>query len=768
MAFACLFSGALAFACAALSVSAGLADAQSSSQGKSAVPLRPDDPRAARAYGVLDTYCARCHQTGRLERSMASGGLADILDIDALARDPVLVKPGFPDASRLYDVLEARHAPLDVFSAADAVQPQPDDILAVRRWIKELPAEVQSCPSRQPIRPADIDHLMRDAQRLERDQAGDVRFISLAHLYNTCATPAEMTAYAAALNKLMNSLSSAPDPVKLTPLDAAGTVMSFRLSDFGWNAARWAKIENAYPPALVHAVAPDVLKTAGTKAVIVNGDWLAAAAGEAPLYYDLLGIPPKLADLAKASGSGIDADIRAGSVRRIAVRDSAVTRGNRLIERHPGDPRGLWLVYDFATSAGTQNIFDHPLGPKSATNAAAPFKPDEIRVLFALPNGFYSFALYDAAGNRIDRVLPGLEKPYAGDEADAVEPTTTAGSRCFACHTEALVKAKDDFRSAGPVDISSAPMPADRRIALPLFGTDSENALLMSGATEHYRAAAKAVGVDLGLRIGGEELVSGLARRYREGADFEIALGETGLERKEFLSDLADAKGPAAPLARRLLHGVLSRTQLEQLFSLLKGIDAPKQTASAGFLRDVKSDIGLSMWLDKPRPVPGDLVAIKAEADNDCYLTVISVDAAGVATVLFPSDFQTDNRLTAGVPVSIPPTDAHFQLRYKAEGSETILGRCSTRAAPPVGIEHDFEHQRFTVLGNWENFIQDTLVTDWEMRTNPEKAERARIARSGAIERRRARGERIDPPPPDVPSERALRDGRAVLILGPR
>jgi hypothetical protein len=276
------------------------------------------------------------------------------------------------------------------------------------------------------------------------------------------------------------------------------------------------------------------------------------------------------------------------------------------------------------------------------------------------------------------------------------------------------------------------------------------------------------VGIDLALRIHGEEPASGLARRYREGADFEVALGETGLERKAFLTELADASGSAAPLARRLLHGVLTRSQLERLFSLLKGIDSPKQTAFAGFLRDVKSEIGLSMWLDKPRPVPGDLVTIKAEADSDCYLTVISVDAGGIATVLFPSDFQTDNLLTAGQSVSIPPPDASFQLRYKAEGSETILGRCSTRAAPPLGIEHDFERQRFTVLGNWENFIQDTLVTDWEMRTSPEKAERARIARTGAIERRRARGDSIEAPRPDVASDHALRDGRAVLVLGLR
>jgi len=733
-----------------------------------AAPQRPEEPRAAKAYTVLETHCARCHQTGKLEQPLASGNLANILAIDDQARDPVLVRPGLPDASRLYDVFETRHAPLDVFTGPEAKpEPTPDDIQAIRRWIKDLPPAVQSCPSRQPVRPTELDNLMREAQRLERDQGKDVRFISLVHLYNSCATPAEMSAYAMALNKLMNSLSWAPEPVKLTPLDSAGTLLSFRLGDFGWDEARWKPIEKAYPPALIHTVAPDVVKTAGTSAVVVNGDWLAAAAGDTPLYYALLGLPAKLADLAKMNGTDIAANIKAGSVRRLAVRESPVTRGNRLIERHPGKTAGLWLAYDFATSSGEQNIFEHPQGPKSATTAKQPFRPDQIRALFALPNGFYAFALFDADGNRIDDALPGIEKPYKGIGANSVEPATKAGTNCFACHTQGLVQAKDDFRAAGPIDIAAGPMTPDRRAALPLFGTDSENALLMLGGWDRYRAAAKIAGVDLDASVHGAEIVTGLAHRYRKGADFEVALGETGLERQEFLKELTEAKGAAAPLARRLLHGVLSREEVERLFSLLKGKDTPGETvASGGFLREAKSSIGLTMWIDKPRPQPGDVVTIMAEADSACYLTIISVDETGVGTVLFPSDFQRDNLVTAGEAVSVPPPDAPFQLRYKAEGSETILGRCSTRSAPPVGIEHDFERQRFTVLGNWENFLQDTLVTEWEMRTNPEKAERARIARTGALRRQQDRGETIPVPRPDVAGSTSLRDGHAVLVLG--
>ncbi len=165
--------------------SEGVSAADKPAAAKAAIPPRPDDPRAAKAYDVLETYCARCHQTGKLERPLASGSLANILDIDDLARDPVLVKPGTPDASRLYDVLETRHAPLDVFPGPNAAsEPGPDDIEAVRRWIKDLPPSAQSCATRQPVRPVDIDQMMHDAQRLERDVGKGVRLISLVHLYN--------------------------------------------------------------------------------------------------------------------------------------------------------------------------------------------------------------------------------------------------------------------------------------------------------------------------------------------------------------------------------------------------------------------------------------------------------------------------------------------------------------------------------------------------------------------------------------------------------
>lgn len=735
------------------------------------IPQRPDEARAAKAYSVFDAHCARCHQTGKTDQPLASGGIANILAIDELARDPLAVRPGLPDASPVYDMLVTRHAPLDIYTdAADGSEPRPDDIEAVRDWIRDLPPKVQACSDRAPATTDERDSLIREAQRIERDGAKDLRFVSLAHLYNACVPLPEIDAYRQALVKLFNALSWAPEPGRLTTLDPAGTLFAVKLSDFGWVSGHWDLIQRDYPLLPEIMVPADIRAAAGAGIPIITGDWFAAAASEPPLYYALLGLPTKLSDLAKMNGVDIEQGIKTAAARRVAVRSSFITRGNRLAERHAGGRGPMWLMYDFATSSAEQDLFEHPLGPKASPSIKSPFKPDEIRTVFALPNGFFGYAVFDAAGNRVDRVLPGIEKAYAGTESNALEPVTKPGSNCFACHMTGLRVGKDDFRPHVAAVAATATSTLPKEIsdaALAMYSNDSETGLLVSGDNDRYRAALVAAKVDPELTVKGEEIVTALARHYRGGSDVKAAVAQAGVDRDQFMKTLSETQGAAAALARRLQQGVLPRSDLDRLFALLKGIDkqqAPRGTG--GFLRETKSEIGLSVWIDKLVPAAGDLVTVKAQADTDCFLTMISIDAEGKATVLFPNDFEKDNLVQAGTTVSVPATDAPYQLRFKADGTETLLGRCSTAPQPPTGIEHDFERQRFTLLGNWENFIQDTLVTEAELRRSPEKAERARLAKAQAQRRRQDRGDRPAAARPDTSPGMALRDGRAVVIIG--
>lgn len=701
---------------------------------------------------MAESFCARCHQSGKLDKAIPAGGFANVLDLHDVAEQSSLVVPGVADASRFYDVLLTRHAPLDLSRTGG--EPTPDDLQAVREWINDLPPRTNRCAGRDPIRSADVETWIDEALRVEREQAQDVRFISLVPLYNACAGSDVIAAARQAVTKLLNSLSWSTQPRKLNAVDPNGTLLSFKLSDFGWVGAHWEAIDRAYPKALATPLPERTRSLAGAANVVVRGDWLADAVSDPKLYYKLLGIPQKLGELAKMNGLDIEHDVRIARARRAVIRNSTVTRGNRLAERHPGARGAFWMAYDFATSTGDQDLFEHPLGPKASSSVKTPFKPDSIRTMFALPNGLLAFALFDASGNRIDQVLPGVDKPlYPG-----VSETNIAGRGCFACHQDGIKPLRDEFRPQAMTD--TGPGKDTREQALQLAATDAELLLLREGDNERYHNALTQAGVDPALTFAGQEIISGLARRYRAGTDYAGAASELGLDAATFETALAGANGATAILARRLHYHALPRDQIDQLFGYLKGVELAPGMAPA--VPPPGNRIGLDMWLDKPRPQAGDLLAVNVQSDADCYLTVINVDAAGKAAVLFPNDFEPNNLINAGKVVRVPGADAPYQLRRKEDGRELLIAQCSTSPAPPTGIEHEFDRQRFTMLGNWENFVQDGLITDADLRRSPEKAERARVARAQAIRRQRgnAPAEQRDTSP-----DKPLVDGRAVVVL---
>ena len=190
------------------------------------VPPRPDDPRAGKVYTIFESYCARCHQSGKLEKSLAAGGFANILALNEIAHDRTLVVPGVPDASPVFDVMQSRHGALDVVgSGLDELAPE--DVTAVRDWIRELPESSQACSGREPIKSNALEGWIDEALRIEREGAKDLRFISLVNLYNACASSEELAASRQAIAKLLNGLSWAAAPHRLQSVDPYGTLLAF-------------------------------------------------------------------------------------------------------------------------------------------------------------------------------------------------------------------------------------------------------------------------------------------------------------------------------------------------------------------------------------------------------------------------------------------------------------------------------------------------------------------------------------------------------------
>jgi hypothetical protein len=115
--------------------------------------------------------------------------------------------------------------------------------------------------------------------------------------------------------------------------------------------------------------------------------------------------------------------------------------------------------------------------------------------------------------------------------------------------------------------------------------------------------------------------------------------------------------------------------------------------------------IALVLWSDRETYAVGDVPSYHARSSEDCYLTLINVDAERSAVVLFPNEFEPDNRLEAGRELKLPKPDSPYRFRLAKAGRETLIGICTQSPRPPSGISHDFGRLRFTMLGNWDKFL---------------------------------------------------------------
>lgn len=475
------------------------------------------DPYAVQARDVLARHCARCHQAGQLENPPAKGLLGNILDVDAIARQPHLIRPGDPDASQLYQIMLSRHRPLDVFFGP-VPGPSLIEIQDVRDWIGGLqPVSDTGCKDRVPITGTEVTRDVKSwLKSFAKSAPGEVRFVSLAHLYNACVTDDRLAGYRAAVSAIVAGLSKPASVPAVDVFSESSTLLAVRPKAAGWTLVDWDQLAGGRPGG------------------IVNGDRLAA-----------------------------------------------------------------------------------------------------------------------------------------------------------------LVQTRPDVYTA-------------------------------SRATEALTATGTAA-------IAGLDPATALASEYLSLVSLDRAAAETGALAEDFAARLAAVTGEAAPLAQRLRQSSLPRADWERLRAALAGAKVVEtRTHTAGALPS--STLNVTLWSETATFKAGDLLTVHAQANSDCYLTIITVEPDGQATVLFPNDFEPDNRLTAGKPVTVPTNGAPYQLRLDKTGKQGVVGICHANAKRPEGIGHDFERQRFTSLGDWRAFLATSNDKEAEYQRVQEEGRKFRARRSGKPE----------------------------------
>ncbi len=676
----------------------------------------PQDPRLAQVFAIFDGACAQCHQTGKITGAGPAGGLANILELATIAEEPHLVRRGEPDASRLYQVVLDRHLPLELGADVAAKWPGADDVARLRTWIEELPA-APVCDGPK-ITAGDVAKAIDAAvERAGEAAAQELRFVSLAHLANACASPALLDGYRQGVAKLLNSLSWGAQPMALTAIDDAKTLFAFKLSDIGWVDEHWSALARAEPKAFALDLSGQI-KGPGANARPIRGDWLASTAAQPAFYAELLGLPPTLDDTSRLLGISRVNDPAGPHGLRAGLKTSTVTRGPRVIERHQVDTRRMWLAYDFADGLGEHDIFERPLGGVKGASDKAQFRADNVRLMFGLPNGFLAYGLFEPDGHRIDQLPQRLEL-----SPSQTAGTTLTGQSCISCHAAGPKPFTDTMRA----HVTSEKFSGTREVrdqSLAIYETVNEWTRILDEDSYRFRRAQIQAGIDPDLTVDGFEPTSALAYRYGRAVDLATVAGEAALTLAALDARLSTLVLADRALVPRLREGLLTRTEANVVLGALqaKGGADPLAPVAASTTAGLK----LALWTDAAVYRPGDLMTVYAQPSAPCHLTLISVNGAGKATVLFPSEFDPDNFVRPETPLTLPSAKAPYQFRLKELGAETLVAQCQTATKLQSGVEPDYERQRFTSLGSYENFLR----TSYGLEGDPAKQRGSKLVKS--------------------------------------
>jgi mono/diheme cytochrome c family protein len=714
-------------------------------------PAPPHDVAMAKAYRVLERSCAACHQASSPSRRRPVHRFGNVLDLAALANDGDLVRPGNADASPLYLRFLTGHAGFDLAAlarepGAGFVAPEPIDVAVIREWIEALPRRA-ACTDRTPVALDEVvDLASRWVSQAGAEASRDIRFVSLAHLHNACTPLADLAGYRQAVQKLMNSLSWSRNPGRVEAVGDGLVLLAFRLADFGWIGEHWETLAAMRPAIPMPTTAPPELGLAtGTSFPILPADWLAHAATTPALYVRLLGLPQKLEAIEGLRGFDLADGALAGKARRAALMASAESRAPRIVERHGPEAGAVWLAYDLAADTRAETLASHPLLPYSVEGNGIP-DVEETRLIATLPNGFLAFAVYgDDDTLAATGTAPGAPTlPPASAHAHA------APRGCLTCHGEGLALAGDQLRQR--IVGRKAELPAaTAEKALALYAERGELEQRIADDNFDYRRAQIQAGIDPDLRVRGLEPIVALAGEHERDVTLARFAAELDLEPDQLAEALAAYEGTDDALARRLLQGTLSRAEAESLASALGASSSSKEPVAVA-----DAAARLAMWTDKRAYASGEEVTISATAAQPCYLTIVNVDRANRATVIFPNSFEQANLLEAGQPITVPGPAAPYRLRLSDPGVERFVGICRQHSAVPRGVAHDFERQLFTALGNWPAFLTETLSTPI--------ADRDGDARRHDTRRRGRRGPEPAAEPPPLGTGTELRTAVAVTV----
>ena len=266
---------------------------------------------------------------------------------------------------------------------------------------------------------------------------------------------------------------------------------------------------------------------------LLRGDWLVVRLSSPPHYYRFAGIPETREQFEKLLG--LDAD-RIAALRAnhgANMFRSQITRKPRRLSRWQGPLGGAWNTYDVARTQADKDPFRDP---------TFRFRFDAGEHIAAKANGLHLFALFDAAGKRVDEVPADVAKDDSEPFGDGIVRPMIS---CVRCHVEdGLRPFANDQKTllAGEVDLYAADPETAEELAS-FYGDPRLERKLERDREDYREAVFRATGLETAAAAAA---LATVVRTYQyELVDPARAAAELGLT-------LNAGETPQAALQRRL------------------------------------------------------------------------------------------------------------------------------------------------------------------------------------------------------------------------
>jgi mono/diheme cytochrome c family protein len=680
----------------------------------------PQGDIEAKAQAVLEKHCSRCHQDGKLvKREKPAKGFGDAMQLNALVANTKRILPGNADGSPMFQVIVNKQMPYDVFQEGDYEKPAPTDeeLKTLRDWIEAAGASAagQCKPTEHSYKDL-INVMYQDLGNLPEHRRMNTRYISLSNLQAACASEEEMNIYRMGVIRLLNSLSTNSDLIKLDDslVGEDKLVVRFNLDDVNWTPELWEEIISHYP----YGVRPfdsqyDALsQTTHTAIPYVRGDWLAFFGARPLLYNTILNLPNTAQALEQNLGLDLQGNIRKYLVKRAGFKISGVSANNRLIERHPISTGYFWTSYDFGGTVDRQNLLEFPLGPVGVFGSDYSygddfaFHHDGGESIFSLPNGYQAYYLNKADGTSLEKGPTNIVRDQSRKDL-----AVTNGISCMGCHDQGMKNAVDDVRSH---IVDNRLLPAEAREAVKaLYPEKDEMNKTIESDRKRFIDALQLSGVDPKARHGTDgEPVNALSNRYERDVDLKTAAAEFGVPPDKVETFLRGGGQIGGSFAAQISQGTVQRDTFEVQFPGLVEfvVDGKYITPGGGSYQyaEVKqheviatpiSEFKLALHANTGHAKVGEVVSFNVQATKDCYLSLINVSGKDEGTLIFPNKFSQDNLIRAGQAFNFPSDKDGYDFKFEDRGTETVIALCDVSGNSLPDLKADYTQADFTPLG---------------------------------------------------------------------